>query len=152
MPNSRTAKFVFWNLRGITGTLQLFFFFFLTSHKSETLNTESNIKCDRQAETGKFSWKGCAWSKALAQGVEPLSTAARALLSSDSRQRSPAVQAVPQLSPPVGAREVAGSLEGVYGSQDPSRGAEGLSPCWDVSRGSRTLNTYSVLTMQISLL
>lgn len=62
--------------------------------------------------------------------MEPLSTAAVwALLSSDSRQWSPIVEAVLWLSPPLGLREVAGSLEGLYGSQDPSRGAEWLTPC-----------------------
>lgn len=68
------------------------------SHKSETLNTERNVKCDKQAETGKFSWEGCAWNKA--QGVKPLSTAAWALLSGDSRQRPPDVEAVPRLAGP----------------------------------------------------
>lgn len=103
--------------------LQLFFFL-KTTHKSETLNTDSNIKCDKQAETGKFSWEGCAWNKALAQGMETLSTAAWVLLLSDRRLWSPTAETVPQLSPDAGAREVAGSLEGVYGSQDPSRGTE----------------------------
>lgn len=56
--------------------------------------------------------------------METLSTAAWVLLSSDSRLRSPTAETVPLLSADVGAREGAGSLEGLYGSQNPSRGAE----------------------------
>lgn len=56
--------------------------------------------------------------------METLSTAAWVLLSSDSRLQSPTAETVPLLSTDVGAREGAGSLEGLYGSQNPSRGAE----------------------------
>lgn len=62
--NRRAAKFVFWNLGEITGMPT----YFLTTHKSETLNTRTNVKLwqtgkkpgrsARRLVSHPFRWQG----------------------------------------------------------------------------------------------